>query len=162
MIVIKDKVWSFIKLSCISVSIILIVMLYASANEASLCGSVGKDLVYHACGHEFKSRMIWNFLNFLLRLWLLFSDYWGMAKCFGAHYNHVRFSSAVKTWLQVRWLIKDEIIIIIIVNTSAELFLKLSMTIIRAYNAGNIFDLSTLPNWWAAEYIAYLIFPSNF
>jgi len=25
--------------------------------RASLCGSVGKDFVYHAFGHEFKSRL---------------------------------------------------------------------------------------------------------
>jgi len=24
---------------------------------ASLCGSVGKDFFYHACGHEFESRL---------------------------------------------------------------------------------------------------------
>jgi len=32
---------------------------------ASLCGSIGKDLVYHACGHEFESR---TFSDFLQRL----------------------------------------------------------------------------------------------
>jgi len=26
-------------------------------NEASLCGTVGKDFVYHASGHEFESRL---------------------------------------------------------------------------------------------------------
>jgi len=38
-----------------------------------------------------------NFSNFPRRLWLLLSDYRGLAKWFGAHYNQeVRFSSAVK------------------------------------------------------------------
>jgi len=31
---------------------------------ASLNGSVGKDLVYHACGHEFESRLKRKFSNF--------------------------------------------------------------------------------------------------
>jgi len=26
-------------------------------SRVSLCGSVGKDFVYHACGHEFESRL---------------------------------------------------------------------------------------------------------
>jgi len=30
----------------------------------SLCGSVGKDFVYHACGDEFKSRQKGKFSNF--------------------------------------------------------------------------------------------------
>jgi len=63
----------------------------------SLCGSVGKDFVYHACGHEFESRLKWKFSNFPHHLRLLLSDYRGMAKCLRAHYNQeVRFSSAVK------------------------------------------------------------------
>jgi len=62
---------------------------------ASLCGSVGKDFIYHACGHE--SRLKWKFSNFPHHLWLLLSDYRGMAKWFEAHYNQeVRISSAVK------------------------------------------------------------------
>jgi len=62
-----------------------------------LCGSVGEDLVYHACGHEFESQLKWNFFIFPHHLWLLLSDYRGMAKWFGAHYNQdVRFSLAVK------------------------------------------------------------------
>jgi len=69
---------------------------------ASLCGSVGKDLVYHACGHEFE------FSVFPRHLWLLLSEYRGVAKWFGAHYNQeVRFSSAVKCkkWPQVLTLL---------------------------------------------------------
>jgi len=30
----------------------------------SLCGSVAKDLVYHACGHEFVSRLKWKLSYF--------------------------------------------------------------------------------------------------
>jgi len=60
-------------------------------------GSVGKDFVYHACGHEFESRLKWKFSNFPHHQWLLLSDYRGMAKWFGAQYNQkVRTSSAVK------------------------------------------------------------------
>jgi len=29
--------------------------------HASLCGSVGLDFIYHACGHEFESRLNENF-----------------------------------------------------------------------------------------------------
>jgi len=61
------------------------------------CCIIGKDFVYHVCGHEFESRLKWKFSNFPHHLWLLLSDYRGMAKCFGAHYNQeVRFISAVK------------------------------------------------------------------
>jgi len=44
----------------------------------TLWGSVGKDFVYHACGHEFESSTS-----------SLLSDYRyrGMAKWFRAHYN---------------------------------------------------------------------------
>jgi len=83
-----------------------------------LCGSVGKDFVYHACGHELESRLKWKFSNFPYHLWLLLSDYGVMSKWFGDHYNQeVHFSSAVncKKWPQVLTcgcLIKDEIIII--------------------------------------------------
>jgi len=63
----------------------------------SLYGTVGKDFVYHACGHEFESRLKWKISNFPHHLLLLLSNYRGMAKCFRAHYNQeVRFSSAVK------------------------------------------------------------------
>jgi len=63
----------------------------------SLCGSVGKDFVCHACGHEFESRPKWKFSNFPHHLWLVFSDYRGVAKWFEAHFNQeVRFSSAFK------------------------------------------------------------------
>jgi len=42
----------------------------------TLCGSIGKDFVYHVCGHEFESRRLkWNFSNFPHHLWLLLSDY---------------------------------------------------------------------------------------
>jgi len=66
---------------------------------ASLCGSVGKDFVYHACGHEFESRMEWKISNFLHPLLLLLSDSCrGMAMWFGAHYyQEVRFRIAVST-----------------------------------------------------------------
>jgi len=71
------------------------------SSSSSTClksvGSVGKDLVYHACGHELKSRLKWKFSNFQHYLWLLLSDYGGMDMGFGVHYNQeVRFSSAVK------------------------------------------------------------------
>jgi len=60
-------------------------------------GAVGKDFVYHACGHEFESRLKWNFSNFTYHLWPLLSDYRGMTNWFGGHYNQeVRFSSSVK------------------------------------------------------------------
>jgi len=63
----------------------------------SLCGLVGKDFVYHACGHEFESRLKRKFSNFPHHLGLLLTDYRGMAKWFGAHYSQeVRFTSAVK------------------------------------------------------------------
>jgi len=42
----------------------------------SLCGSVGNDFVYHACGYELDSRPKWKFSNFH-HLWLLLSDYGG-------------------------------------------------------------------------------------
>jgi len=48
----------------------------AEQNTNSLCGSVGKDFVYHACGHEFESRLKWKFSNFPHHLWRLLSDYW--------------------------------------------------------------------------------------
>jgi len=68
-----------------------------STGNSTVCYSVGKDFAYHACGHEFKSRLKWKFSNFPHHLWLLLSDYRGMVKWFGAHYNQeVRFSSAVK------------------------------------------------------------------
>jgi len=61
------------------------------------CSSVGKKFVHQACGHEFKSRLNWKFSNYPHHLWLLLSDYRGMVKWFGAHYNQeVRFSSTVK------------------------------------------------------------------
>jgi len=64
---------------------------------ASLCGSVGEDFVYHACGHEFKSRVKRKFSNFPHHLWLLLTDYRGIAEWFGVHYNQeVLFSSVVK------------------------------------------------------------------
>jgi len=44
-----------------------------------LCGSVGKDFVYHACGHEFESRLKGKFSNFPHHVLFLFSDYRGMA-----------------------------------------------------------------------------------
>jgi len=66
-------------------------------HSACLCGSVGKDLVYNACGHAFESRMKWKFSNFPHHIWLLLSDYRGLAKWFLAHYNQdVHFNSAVK------------------------------------------------------------------
>jgi len=37
----------------------------------SLCGSVGKDFVYHACAHEFESGLKWKFSNHSHHLWLL-------------------------------------------------------------------------------------------
>jgi len=37
----------------------------------SLCGSVDKDFIYHACGHEFESRLKWTFSNFPHHLWFL-------------------------------------------------------------------------------------------
>jgi len=43
-------------------------------HNASLCGLVGKDFVYHACGHEFESRLKWTFRNFPHHLWLFLSD----------------------------------------------------------------------------------------
>jgi len=64
----------------------------------NLCGSVSKDFVYHASGHEFEFRLKWKFAGFPHHPhpWLLFSDFRVMAKWFGAHYNQeVRFSSAV-------------------------------------------------------------------
>jgi len=62
-----------------------------------LCGSVGKDFLYHACGHEFESRLNWEFYDFLHHLCLLLSDYRGMAKWFGVqYYQEGCFSSAVK------------------------------------------------------------------
>jgi len=65
--------------------------------QTSLCGSVGKDFVYHAYGHRFESRLKCKFSDFPHHLRLLLSDYRGMAKWFGVHYNQeVRFSSAVK------------------------------------------------------------------
>jgi len=68
-------------------------------NLDTICGSVGNDFVYHACGHEFE---------FFHIIYDLLSDYRGMAKWFGAHHNQeARFGSAVKckkgpqvlTWL---------------------------------------------------------------
>jgi len=57
-------------------------------------GWVGKDFVYHACGHEVEFPLKWNIFN--SPPMTLVSDYRGMAKWFGAHYNQeVRFSSAV-------------------------------------------------------------------
>jgi len=41
----------------------------------------------YACGHEFESRLKWKFSIFPHHLWLIISDYRGMAKWFGAHYN---------------------------------------------------------------------------
>jgi len=41
-----------------------------------------------ACGHEVESRLKWNFPDFPHHLWLLLSDYRGMAKWFGAHRFH--------------------------------------------------------------------------
>jgi len=55
--------------------------------DSCLCGSVAKDFGYHACGREFESRLKWKFSNSPHHLWLLLSDYIGMAKWFGAHYN---------------------------------------------------------------------------
>jgi len=43
---------------------------------ASLYGSVGKDFVYHACGHDWSE----DFLIFHITLWHLLSDFRGMAK----------------------------------------------------------------------------------
>jgi len=43
----------------------------SSSQIKSLCGSVGKDFVYH----EFKSRLEWDFTSFPHHLWLLLSDY---------------------------------------------------------------------------------------
>jgi len=37
---------------------------------ASLCGSVGKDFVYHACGHEFETR-----LEVIIEVWLSGSEH---------------------------------------------------------------------------------------
>jgi len=61
---------------------------------ASLCGSVSKDFVYHACGQEFESRPKWKFSNFPHHLWLLLSDNRSMAKWFGAHFT-IRRSALV-------------------------------------------------------------------
>jgi len=95
------------------------IFMQSSQKVASLCGSVGKDFVYHVCGHEFESRLKWKFSNFPHHLWLMLSDCRGTAKWFGAHYNQeVRFSSAIsvrkETRSQLRCLTKDEIIFIII------------------------------------------------
>jgi len=62
--------------------------------RASLCGSVRKAFVYHACAHEFESRLM---KNFYFPNWLLAGHYRGMGKWFGAHDNQkVRFSLAAK------------------------------------------------------------------
>jgi len=39
-------------------------------NKQKKGGSVGKDFVYHACGHEFESRLKWKLHNFPQLLWL--------------------------------------------------------------------------------------------
>jgi len=56
-------------------------------------------LPIYACGHEFDSRLNVTFSNFPhhLHLWLLLSDYRGMAKWLGTHYNQeLCLSTAVK------------------------------------------------------------------
>jgi len=85
---------------------------YMISFSVSLCCSLGKDFVYHACGHEFKSRLKWKVSNFPHHL--LLGDYRGI--WLGAHYNlEVRFSSAVKCMKepQVLTSLTDEIFIII-------------------------------------------------
>jgi len=72
---------AFTSLMCIVVGSTLV----SHSLQASLYGAVGKDFVYHACGHEFESRLKGKFSNFPYYLWLLLS----------AHYNQeVRFALA--------------------------------------------------------------------
>jgi len=53
--------------TCFFVVLVITVLTYFLRTKpihASLCGSIGKGFVYHACGREFESRLKWNFSNF--------------------------------------------------------------------------------------------------
>jgi len=61
-----------------------------TAPRTFLCDSVAKDFFYHACGREFDSQLKCKFSDFPHHLWLLLSDYRGIAKWFVAHYDEER------------------------------------------------------------------------
>jgi len=95
----------------------------SKGNKKSLCGSVGKDFINYVCSHKFESRLKRKFSNFPHHLYLLLSDYRGMAKWFGAqYYQEVRFSSTVmyKKGPQVLTSLRNQRQIIIIMKWTPE------------------------------------------